>query len=117
MLRRRSSARVDRGDDLHVRVHLLPPLRRRSLDGYVSQLRRQLVPAADPTRVVAWPEPAVTGAYPRRDPVPAALSELPATAANTEQAPSLLDTTVRMAEVTGLHFYDTELLIERVEVR
>jgi hypothetical protein len=45
------------------------------------------------------------------------VSERPATAANTEQAPSLLDTTVRMAEVTGLHFYDTELLIERVDVR
>lgn len=70
------------------------------------------MPAADPTRVAAWPQPAVTGAYPRRDPVPAALSELPATAANTE----LLDTTVRMAEVTR-HFDDTELLIERVEVR
>jgi hypothetical protein len=49
--------------------------------------------------------------------VPAAVSERPATAANTEQAPARLDTTVRLAEVTGMHFYDTELLIERVEVR
>jgi len=49
MLRRRSSARVDGGDDLHLRVHLLPSLRRRPLNGYVSQLRRQLVPPADPT--------------------------------------------------------------------
>ena len=53
MLRRRSSARVDGGDDLHVRVHLLPSLRRRSLNGCVSQLRRQLVPPADPTRCPA----------------------------------------------------------------
>jgi hypothetical protein len=75
------------------------------------------VPAADPTRVAAWPQPAVTAACPRRDPVPAAVSERPATAANTEQAPALLDTTVRLAEVTGMHFYDTALLIERVEVR
>jgi hypothetical protein len=45
------------------------------------------------------------------------VSERPATAENTEQARSLLDTTMRMAEVTGMHFYDTELLIERVEVR
>jgi hypothetical protein len=45
------------------------------------------------------------------------VSERPATAANTEQAPARLDTTVRLAEVTGMHFYDTELLIERVQVR
>jgi len=73
MLRRRSSARVDRGDDLHLRVHLLPSLRRRPFNGYLSQLRRQLVPATDPTHCPAWPQPAVTAAHPRRDPVPAAV--------------------------------------------
>ena len=77
MLRRRSSARLDGGDDLHLRVHLLPSLRRRPPNGYVSQLRRQLVPPADPTRCPARPQPAVTAAHPHRNPVSAAVSQRP----------------------------------------
>jgi hypothetical protein len=45
--------------------------------------------------------------------VPAGVTERPATTANTEQAPARLDTALRLADDTGMHFYDTELLRPR----
>ena len=45
--------------------------------------------------------------------MPAAVSQLPATTANTEQARARLDTARRLAEDTGMHFYDAELLRPR----
>ena len=46
--------------------------------------------------------------------MPAAVSQRPATTANTEQARARLDPALRLAEDAGMHFYDAELLRLRV---